>query len=84
MKAQEFLKKLSVQLGTDTTLLHNFEKVVDPDISCKDCQVYVVCFYSFILRFRQVYRYEPCNKLLCIYASFVYRIKSLKNLDRPS
>ena len=28
MKAQEFLKKLSVQLGTDSSLFHNFEKVV--------------------------------------------------------
>ena len=46
MKAQEFLKKLSVQLGTDTSLLHNFEKVVDPDITCKDCQLYVVCVIS--------------------------------------
>lgn len=53
MKAQEFLKKLSVQLGTDTTLLHNFEKVVDPDISCKDCQVYVVCFYIYIAFYLQ-------------------------------
>ena len=42
MKAQEFLKKLSVQLGTDNVLLNSFEKVVDPDVSCKECQLYVV------------------------------------------
>jgi len=42
MKAQEFLKKLSVQLGTDNVLLSSFEKVVDPDVSCKECQLYVV------------------------------------------
>ena len=42
MKAQEFLKKLSVQLGTDNVLLASFEKVVDPDVSCKECQLYVV------------------------------------------
>ena len=42
MKAQEFLKKLSLQLGTDNVLLSSFEKVVDPDVSCKDCQLYVV------------------------------------------
>ena len=63
MKAQEFLKKLSVQLGTDTTLLHNFEKVVDPDISCKDCQVYVVCFYFnlYCVLPSISNRYEPCE-----------------------
>lgn len=42
MKAQEFLKKLSVQLGTDKILLEHFEKVVDPDVSCRECQLYVV------------------------------------------
>lgn len=44
MKAQEFLKKLSVQLGTDNVLLSSFEKVVDPDVSCKECQLYVVSY----------------------------------------
>ena len=42
MKAQEFLKKLSVQLGTDPVLMASFEKVVDSDVSCKECQLYVV------------------------------------------
>ena len=42
MKAQEFLKKLSTQLAHDQVLLSSFEKVVDPDVSCKECQLYVV------------------------------------------
>ena len=46
MKAQEFLKKLSVQLGTDNVLLNSFEKVVDPDVSCKECQLYVVSSFK--------------------------------------
>ena len=41
MKAQEFLKKMSIQLGTDNVLLTSFEKVVDPDVSCKECQLHV-------------------------------------------
>ena len=42
MKSQEFLKKLSNQLMTNTNLLAAFDKVVNPDISSKECQVVVV------------------------------------------
>ena len=47
MKAQEFLKKLSVQLGNDNVLLVNFEKCVDFDVSCKECQGYVVSTFRY-------------------------------------
>ena len=37
VKAQEFLKKLTSVLQSDNNLLALFERIVDPDISCKDC-----------------------------------------------
>ena len=55
MKAQEFLRKLSVQLGTDNVLLSSFEKVVDPDVSCKECQLYVVSYIDIHSRRLVVY-----------------------------
>ena len=47
MKAQEFIKRLSSSLQSNSNLLNAFEKIVDPDISCKDCQTYVVCLLIF-------------------------------------
>jgi len=41
MKSREFLKRLSGAIMTNPSLLTAFEKVVDPDISSKECQVVV-------------------------------------------
>lgn len=65
MKAQEFLKKLSVQLGTDNVLLNSFEKVVDPDVSCKECQLYVVSNF----------------KLASLYAHKILKVFNGKNFN---
>ena len=39
VKAQEFLKKLTNHLYQDANIFALFERVADPDISCKDCSV---------------------------------------------
>jgi len=41
MKSQEFLKRLSSAMMTNASLLSAFGKVVDPDISCKECHTNV-------------------------------------------
>ena len=48
MKSQEFLKRLSSAMMTNASLLNAFGKVVDPDISCKECQTYVVSSHNIL------------------------------------
>ena len=46
MKSQEFLKRLSSAMMTNASLLSAFGKVVDPDISCKECHTNVVSSHN--------------------------------------
>ena len=75
MKAQEFLKKLSVQLGTDNVLLNSFEKVVDPDVSCKECQLYVVSNFKLAslaaeLKILKVFNGKHSNAISILESNF--------------
>lgn len=46
VKAQEFLKKLTNHLYQDANIFALFERVADPDISCKDCSSAGVSFFT--------------------------------------
>ena len=86
MKAQEFLKKLSVQLGTDNVLLNSFEKVVDPDVSCKECQLYVVsnfklaCLPQYAHKILKVFNGKNSNDISILESNF--KENGLANYDQ--
>ena len=83
MKAQEFLKKLSVQLGTDNVLLNSFEKVVDPDVSCKECQLYVVSNFelaSLVPDILKVFNGKNSNDISILESNF--KENGLANYDQ--
>ena len=83
MKAQEFLKKLSVQLGTDNVLLNSFEKVVDPDVSCKECQLYVVSNFelsSLVHNILKVFNGKNSNDISILESNF--KENGLANYDQ--
>ena len=66
MKGTEFLKKLTNHLFTDNNLLALFERVADPDVSCKDCSSAGVSL-QFKLFFSVLFF---LSTLLCFYISF--------------
>jgi hypothetical protein len=59
VKAQEFLKKLTSHLQTDAALFALFDRVADPDVSCKDCSTAGVSL--------------PRINFLCLLRSFLMR-----------